>query len=54
MSECLSCGRSFEPRKAGHVFCSVLCPHRGARRPEERVPVDEAAVARLFDSRARG
>lgn len=49
MSDCLSCGREFKPRKFGHVFCSVGCRHRGERRPEERQPSDEAAVARLFD-----
>jgi hypothetical protein len=31
------------------VFCWVACRHRGERRPGERVPVDRAAVARLFD-----
>jgi hypothetical protein len=48
--ECLRCGKQFEPRKQGHVFCSTACRHRGERKPHERVPVDQAAVARLFDS----
>jgi hypothetical protein len=48
--ECLHYGQRFQPRKQGHVFCSTACRHRGERRPHERVPVDRAAVARLFDS----
>ena len=48
MPECLSCGRGFEPRRIGHVYCSVDCRHRGERRPD-REPVDQQAVERLFD-----
>jgi hypothetical protein len=48
-TECLHCGAGFTPRKAGHVFCSITCRHRGARRPEDRAPVDHEAVERLFD-----
>jgi hypothetical protein len=47
--ECLHCGKQFEPRKNGHVFCSVACRHKGERKPDERVVVDQAAVDRLFD-----
>jgi hypothetical protein len=50
-TECLHCGVEFVPRKAGHVFHSIECRHRGARRPEDRVPVDHEAVERLFDPR---
>jgi hypothetical protein len=46
---CLSCGTSFAPRKAGHVFCSTGCRHRGEREAHERVAVDHEAVATLFD-----
>ena len=49
IAECLSCGIEFTPRKEGHVFHSVGCRHRGERRPEERAPVDLAAIERLFD-----
>src|SRR5215212_5369195 len=48
-AECLSCGREFEPRKFGHVFCSSFCRHRGERRPDERTSVDHGAIERLFD-----
>jgi hypothetical protein len=51
LAECLHCGGSFVPRKAGHVYCSISCRHRGERRPEERIPVNQAAVERLFDPR---
>ena|SRR5215218_3521542 len=50
-TECLHCGVEFVPRKAGHVFHSIECRHRGARRPEDRVPVDHEAIERLFDPR---
>lgn len=49
MAECLHCGVSFVPRKAGHVFHSIACRHRGARAPHERKPIDEEQIARLFD-----
>jgi hypothetical protein len=26
---------TFEPRTAGHVFCSIACRHRGQREPQE-------------------
>jgi hypothetical protein len=47
--ECLCCGREFVARKAGHVFCSSFCRHRGEHRPEERDQADPEQVARLFD-----
>jgi len=46
--ECLHCGRPFEPRKLGHVFCSVDCRHGGERRPEERLWSDPTRYAELF------
>ena len=49
VEECRHCGREFEPRKFGHVFCSVFCRHRGEWKPHERTPVDIAAMERLFD-----
>ena len=48
-ADCLSCGRSFVPRKFGHVFCSSSCRHRGERLPGDRKPADPEAIARLFD-----
>jgi hypothetical protein len=47
--ECLHCGGEFTPRKAGHVFCSTFCRHRGERAPHEREPIDHEAIERLFD-----
>jgi hypothetical protein len=47
--ECLSCRTTFTPRKAGHVFCSSFCRHRGERQPGEREQADPGAIARLFD-----
>lgn len=50
--ECLHCGVEFVPRKAGHVFHSIECRHRGERRADERQPIDVEAIERLFaDSR---
>jgi hypothetical protein len=46
---CLSCGRAFLPRRAGHVFCSSACRYSGERGPEERERADPELVARLFD-----
>jgi hypothetical protein len=51
MAACLHCGNPFQPRKAGHVFCSVGCRHGGERRPEERPNVDPELIERLFDPR---
>jgi len=48
-AECLRCGIEFVPRKAGHVFCSTFCRHRGELVPHERVLADPAQVERLFD-----
>jgi hypothetical protein len=48
-AECLHCGREFEPRKYGHVFCSTFCRHHGERQPHEREPIDLEAIERLFD-----
>jgi hypothetical protein len=48
-AQCLNCGIEFTPRKAGHVFCSAFCRHRGERRPDQRVPADPDLVAKLFD-----
>jgi hypothetical protein len=48
-AECLHCGRIFQPRRRGHVFCSTFCRHRGQRPPEERGEIDSEAVKRLFD-----
>jgi hypothetical protein len=47
--ECLHCGVEFSPRKAGHVYHSIECRHRGERAPHERTMVDPEAVGRLFD-----
>ena len=44
---CARCGKSFRPRKRGHVFCSPNCRHLGVRL--DRAPVDQDAVVRLFD-----
>lgn len=49
-AECLHCGRIFQPRRRGHVFCSTFCRHRGQRPPQERGEIDTEAVRRLFDS----
>jgi hypothetical protein len=49
IEECLSCGIEFTPRKAGHVFCSRECRHRGERPPDKRAPIDHGAIERLFD-----
>jgi hypothetical protein len=46
--ECLHCGRPFEPRKAGHVFCCVEHRHAGERRPEDRRWSDPDRYAQLF------
>jgi hypothetical protein len=48
MAECLHCGRKFQPRRRGHVFCSSFCRRRGERwdRPTS---ADREQVARLFD-----
>ena len=48
-AECLHCGRIFQPRRRGHVFCSTFCRHRGQRPPEERGEIDPEQVRRLFD-----
>jgi hypothetical protein len=48
-AECLHCGVQFTPRKAGHVFHSRECRHKGERPPRERVLRDVAAIARLLD-----
>jgi hypothetical protein len=37
------------PRKAGHVFCSRECRHRGERPPDKRTPIDHDTIERLFD-----
>jgi hypothetical protein len=49
MASCLSCGKSFERRKVGHLFCSAFCRYRGERLPDEPERVDPALVERLFD-----
>ena len=48
-TECLHCGRIFQPRRRGHVFCSTFCRHRGQRPVAERGEIDTEAVKRLFD-----
>jgi hypothetical protein len=48
-AECLHCGVTFVPRRAGHVFHSAFCRHRGERAPHERKPVDLEPIVRLFD-----
>ena len=50
---CVNCGRKFERRRAGHVFCSARCRHRAGRvPPDEQAPApDPEVVARLFDPR---
>ena len=47
---CLHCGVAYTPRKAGHVFCSAFCRHRGERLPDQREPVDHEQIRRLFDT----
>jgi hypothetical protein len=47
-TRCLHCGRVFRPSKAGHVYCSPWCRHRGPR-PEAAGPADEEQLERLFD-----
>ena len=49
LEECRHCGKEFEPRKFGHIFCSVFCRHRGERAPHERAPIDHESIERLFD-----
>jgi hypothetical protein len=46
VAECLSCGREFVPHRRGHLFCSPACRYRG--EDIERVPIDRAAIERLF------
>jgi hypothetical protein len=48
IAECLHCGKPFEPRKAGHVFCCVEHRHAGERRPEDRRWWDPDRYAQLF------
>jgi hypothetical protein len=50
VARCLRCQREFEPRRAGHVFCTRECRYRGPRRPDDGVvaPTDEQ-LASLFD-----
>jgi hypothetical protein len=31
------------------VSCSIAYRHRSERKPQDRIPADEAAIARLFD-----
>jgi hypothetical protein len=49
VAECLRCRRKFAPRKAGHVFCSSECRHRGPRKDGDTVAPSEGELARLFD-----
>jgi hypothetical protein len=49
VAECLRCRTEFEPRKAGHVFCSRECRHRNVRKEGETVPPSEEELERLFD-----
>jgi hypothetical protein len=49
MTECLHCRKPFQPRRRGHVFCSVWCRHQGERKPYDPPPVDQEVVDRLFD-----
>ena len=49
MAECLRCRREFTARKAGHVFCSRECRHRGPRKEGDTVAPSEGELARLFD-----
>ena len=50
VAECLRCKRKFAPRKAGHVFCSRECRHRGPRKEsDDTVAPTEGELARLFD-----
>jgi hypothetical protein len=48
-ARCLRCGKDFQPRRGGHVFCSPECRHLGERKPYRRDLGDEDAIARLFD-----
>jgi hypothetical protein len=49
MPDCLHCGRQFTPRKAGHVFCSNACRHKGESNPGTGVDWNREKVAALFD-----
>lgn len=49
MALCLRCGRPFEPRRRGHVFCSNLCRHRHQGETGKRPVLDHEQIARLFD-----
>ena len=49
VAECLRCRKEFEPRKAGHVFCSRECRHRGPRKEGDTVAPSEEELERLFD-----
>jgi hypothetical protein len=49
MARCLRCRREFERHRAGHLFCSSFCRHRGERRAHESEPVDQAVLNQLFD-----
>jgi hypothetical protein len=51
MSRCLQCNKVFQPRRGGHVFCSVRCRHLGERKPHDPPPVDQDQIDRLFDPR---
>lgn len=48
MVECLHCGRPFQARKSGHVFCCVEHRHAGERRPEDRRWSEPSRYAQLF------
>ena len=55
MASCLHCRRPFEPRRAGHVFCTSFCRHRyrGGPHGDPTPAVDyeqlDEQIARLFD-----
>ena len=49
LAGCLHCGKTFRPRRRGHVFCSSFCRHRGERPAKERLAIDVDQVERLFD-----
>ena len=54
IASCLRCHGEFVRRRAGHVFCSTECRHRGPRHPDDPPPPTDDELARLFDDRPAG
>jgi len=47
--KCARCGREFERRRKGHIYCSRECRYAGERAEQAIEIADPAAVDRLFD-----